>query len=190
MESHHSTTSAAHPVPNSTVTCPQCAADAVTTFQHLVTFRYGSGESAVDLSVNLPLRRCGSCELEFFDAEAESLKHDAVCKHLGVLSPDAIRQIRKSYGMTRATFAEVTGLGEATLNRWENGIMVQTLANDRYMRLLARPENMSRLRIRSWGSVVRTPSAASNVGSGSFRILKISEGVRREQENFRLQLVG
>ena len=188
MEAHHSTTSAAHAVPNSAATCPQCAADAITTFQHLVTFRYGSGESAVDLSVNLPLRRCGSCELEFIDAEAEGLKHDAVCKHLGVLSPDEIRQIRKSYGMTRATFAEVTGLGEATLNRWENGIMVQTLANDRYMRLLARPEIMNRLRSR--GSVVRTSSAASNVGSGPFRILKMSEGVMREQANFQLQLVG
>ena len=28
--------------------------------------------------------------------------------------------------MTRAAFARVTGLGEATLNRWENGIMIQT----------------------------------------------------------------
>ena len=102
-----------------------------------------------NLSVNLPVRRCGSCEFEFIDDEAERLKHDAVCEHLGVLSPGAIRQIRKSYGMTRAAFAEITGLGEATLNRWENSITVQTLANDRYMRLLARPEIMNRLR--SWG---------------------------------------
>ena len=188
MESHDSTTSAMHAVPNPAATCPQCAANTVTTFRHHDTFRYGSGKSAVDLSVNLPLRRCGSCEFEFIDDEAERLKHDAVCEHLGVLSPSAIRQIRKSYGMTRAAFAEVTGLGEATLNRWENGIMVQTLANDRYVRLLARPEIMSRLR--NWGSVVRTSSATSNVGTGPFRILKVSEGVLREQESFQLRVAS
>ena len=44
--------------------------------------------------------------------------------------------------MTRAAFTRVTGLGEATLNRWENGIMIQTLANDRYLRLLANPATM------------------------------------------------
>ena len=187
MESHHSTTSV-HAGPNSAGTCPQCAADAVTTFRHYDTFRYGSGESAVDLSVNLPLRRCGSCGFEFLDDEAERLKHEAVCEHLGVLSPSAIRQIRKSHGMTRAAFAEVTGLGEATLNRWENGILVQTLANDRYMRLLARPEIMYRLR--SWGAVVPTSPAASNVGTGPFRILKVSDGVRQEQESFQLRVAG
>ena len=188
MESHHSTTSAVHAVPNSAGTCPQCGADALMTFRHHDTFRYGSGKSAVDLSVNLPLRQCGSCEFEFIDDEAERLKHDAVCEHLGVLSPSAIRQIRKSYGMTRAAFAEVTGLGEATLNRWENGIIVQTLANDRYVRLLARPEIMNRLR--SGVSGVRTASAASKVGTGPFRILKVSGGVRREQEIFQLRMAG
>ena len=187
MESHHSTTSV-HAVPNSADTCPQCAAKAIMTSRHHHTFRYGSGDSAVDLSVNLPLRRCGSCEFEFLDDEAERLKHEAVCEHLGVLSPSAIRRIRKSHGMTRAAFAEVTGLGEATLNRWENGIVVQTLANDRYVRLLARTENMYRLR--SWGSVERTPSAASNVGTGPFRILNVSDSDRREQESFQLRVAG
>ena len=188
MESHALTKSAMHAVPNGAATCPQCAADTVTTFRHHDTFRYGSGKSAVDLSVNLPLRRCGSCEFEFLDDEAERLKHDAICEHLGVLSPGVIRQIRKSYGMTRAAFAEITGLGEATLNRWENSITVQTLANDRYMRLLARPEIMNRLR--SWGSVAQTSSAASSVGTSQFRILKVSEDVLLEQEHFQLQMAS
>ena len=47
--------------------------------------------------------------------------------------------------MTRAAFAQATGLGEASLNRWENGVLVQNAANDRYLRLLAIPEVMSRL---------------------------------------------
>ena len=38
--------------------------------------------------------------------------------------------------MTQAEFAEVTGLGTATLVRWENGSMNHTRAYDRYIRLL------------------------------------------------------
>ena len=69
----------------------------------------------------------------------------AVCQHLGVLSPVEVRGIRKRYEMNRSEFAQVTGLGEATLNRWENGTLVQNRANDRYLRLLAIPEVMNRL---------------------------------------------
>ena len=47
--------------------------------------------------------------------------------------------------MTRDGVAQVTGIGEATLNRWGNGVEVQNLANDRYLRLLAIPDVMSKL---------------------------------------------
>lgn len=87
--------------------------------------------------------------------------------------------------MSRAAFAEVTGLGEATLNRWENGIKVQTLANDRYLRLLARPENMQRLR--SVCSAGQTPPPDPKPPNGKFRVLRLSDTVRREQTQFHLR---
>ena len=108
-------------------------------------FRYGAGASAVELNVTLPVRVCRSCGFEFLDHEAETLQHDAVCAHLGVLTPKEIRGIRRMHGMSRAEFSRVTGLGEATLNRWENAILIQNAANDRYLRLLARHENVRRL---------------------------------------------
>lgn len=108
-------------------------------------FVYGVGASAVELNVNLPVRVCTSCGFEFLDHEAERLEHEAVCTHLGVLSPTEIRDIRRKYGMSRSEFSRVTGLGEATLNRWENAILIQNKANDRYLRLLALPENVRRL---------------------------------------------
>ena len=126
-------------------TCPQCGSDAVSTSYSRHTFTYGSDDSAVDLTVKLPVRRCNSCDFEYLDEEAERLEHEAICRHFGVLAPAEIRRIRKRYGMTRAAFAQITGLGEASLNRWENGVTIQTHANDRYLRLLARPENMVQL---------------------------------------------
>jgi putative zinc finger/helix-turn-helix YgiT family protein len=122
-----------------------CGEDQVTTYNYRYDFEYGSGGSAVTLQVELPIRRCDTCDFEFLDQEGERIKHEAVCRHLGVLTSTEIRGIRERYGMSRASFAELTGLGEATLNRWENGVVIQNPANDRYLRLLSMPDVFGRL---------------------------------------------
>ena len=171
---------------NDNLTCPQCGAVSVTTYRHYDTFNYGSGDSSVTLHADLPVRRCAACGFEFLDQEGERLRHEAVCQHLGVLSPAEVRGIRKRYGMSRATFAQVTGLGEATLGRWENGVVIQNQANDRYLRLLAIPEVMRRLR-----DVLATEPAPSQAPGFSkfrqFRVLDVSEPQRRPQASFRLR---
>ena len=126
--------------------CARCGAATVDTVEQRHTFRYGVEDSAVDLTVNLPVRRCRACGFEFLDRESERIKLEAICAHLGVLSPSGIRRIRERHGMTQAEFAEVTGLGTATLVRWENGSMNHTRAYDRYVRLLERSEIMEQLR--------------------------------------------
>ena len=122
-------------------TCFECDAPARTEWRDHA-FTYGVGGSAAELSVKIPVRVCGACGAEFCDHEAETLEHEAVCAHLGVLPPRDVRRIRDLHGLTRAAFARVTGLGEATLSRWENGILIQNRANDRYLRLLAYPGNL------------------------------------------------
>ncbi len=169
-------------------TCPLCGGTRITTSCAQHTFRYGSGEGAVDLTVNVPVRLCPACEFEFLDEEAERLKHQAVCEHLGVLAPADIRRIRTVHGMTRARFARVTGLGEASLSRWENGVLIQTVANDRYIRLLARPEIMQVLT--KLGTGVQDWPSASTAGVNQFRVLNVSDDMRRAQDTFQLRLVG
>ena len=170
------------------IPCPDCDG-AATTVRHRHVFRYGRGDSAVDVEVELPVRVCGDCGFEFLDEEGERLKHEAVCKHLGVLSPQEVRDIRKRHGMTRAAFAAMTGLGEATLGRWETGAGIQSHANDRYLRLLAQSDGMSRL-----SSLLRSmrhaEEARATEEAGSqryrFRLLEVNEVVRRDQSNFEL----
>ena len=67
-------------------TCGECGHE-VKTYWHDHTFRYGLKESAVDLTVRLPVRRCDQCDFDYLDEEGERLKHEAVCRHLGVLPP-------------------------------------------------------------------------------------------------------
>lgn len=149
------------------------------------TFTYGLGAAAVELTVDLPIHVCPSCGLEFFDDEAETLKHEAVCAHLGVLSPNEIRGIRRMHGMSRAAFSKITGLGEATLNRWENGILIQSAANDRYLRLLAAPSNLRTLKRLT--SAPAGSCSPSEVDGGLFRAIKVSNEHRRQQADFRLR---
>ena len=47
--------------------------------------------------------------------------------------------------MSRAAFARVTDLGEATLARWERGEVIQNVSNDSYLRLLMDADIMRRL---------------------------------------------
>ena len=162
--------------------CPLCGCEEVVTSWKDHIFNYGSGKSKTELKANIPVRRCDACEFEYLDESSERLKHDAICRHLGVLSPSEIRLIREGHRMTRARFAQVTGLGEASLNRWENGINIQTHANDRYLRLLARPENMDAL-------MTPEPHAEPvvDIAVSRFRILKVTNTLLAEQEGFRLQ---
>ncbi len=129
--------------------CPVCYSNSIETYTQTDSFKYGSGESAAELSVELPVRHCDSCGFEYIDREGERAQHNAVCKHLGILTPGEIVDVRKMYGMTRAEFARVTGLGEATLGRWESGSVLQNKANDRYLRLLRDPAAMGKVRLMS-----------------------------------------
>lgn len=168
--------------------CPQCGEYSVTTHWHHDTFKYGSGDSAPMLHVDLPVRRCEPCDYEYLDHEGERLRHEAVCRHLGVLSPAEISDIRKRFTMTRAEFSEVTGLGEATLTRWENGAVVQNRANDRYLRLLALPgviESLKRLAAPQRTSV--RPRVRTNQ---KFRALTVSERHILRREAFELRLAA
>ena len=127
------------------LSCPLCGDSGVETLLTPYEFIYGSEESAVELKVEVPMRSCKLCDFYYLDEEGEQIKHHAVCQHLGVLSPIEILKIRKNFGLTRTKFAELTGIGEASLHRWENGLSVQRYAYDRYLRLLDSPEIKYRL---------------------------------------------
>jgi putative zinc finger/helix-turn-helix YgiT family protein len=125
--------------------CPNCGSANVRTRWIEDTFVYGVGSNQIQLTARVPLRTCSKCSFEYFDEEAEDARHEAVCRHLGVQTPAEIQALRKKYGLSRAEFARLTGLGEATLARWEDGALIQNVANDRYLSLLHCEENLKRL---------------------------------------------
>ena len=166
------------------LTCPLCGNAGITTSWNPHAFNYGSGESMVELTVDVPVRQCEACDFKYLDDEAERLKHEAVCRHLGVLPPGEILRIRKRFGMTQSEFARVSGLGVASLNRWENGLTIQTHGYDRYLRLLETHPSYIR-KIEKFANLI--PSQQSEtLTRKQFRVLNVTTNLRKEQENFQL----
>ena len=120
--------------------CEMCGAPGLRTELVRDPFIYGVGDDAVELSADIPVHTCNQCEVAFTGREAEMIHHEAVCRHLGVLTPKEIRDIRRKYGLSRAAFACLTGFGKASLARWERGELIQNISSDRFLKLLLDPQ--------------------------------------------------
>lgn len=117
--------------------CPQCGQGWLE--PRLITRRYDyedGGRKVPVVAENLPVRVCSHCNETFSGPEAGRLHHDAICRALGLLTPDEIRLLRERIGPSQDEFAKLTGIGVATISRWERGRLLQNDAMDRYLRLL------------------------------------------------------
>lgn len=164
--------------------CPNCGSTRVETQIVNDSFEYGTGPKAVKLEADVPFRKCLDCGFEYTDSEAEDIQHEAVCRHLRLLTPSEIVAVRTHFGPTRAEFAEKSRIGEASLPRWETGQLFQNAANDNYIYLLAFSDNWERLRVRQHGLPLefRREARAAALVTRSFRCLDDASVNRKRQE--------
>src|SRR5438105_11632155 len=87
--------------------CDDCGAYAMRMSFKEDRFLYGAGHEAVELRARVPVWKCEECGSAYTEGEAEELRHEAVCRHLGVLNPAQIRATREKYRMSQAEFAKV-----------------------------------------------------------------------------------
>jgi putative zinc finger/helix-turn-helix YgiT family protein len=163
--------------------CSECESKNISTTWEDYKFPYGVGAEAVELSCKVPVRKCSDCGFSFIDQESENLCHEAVCKHLGVMTPAQIKSLRQLYNFTQTLFSEITKLGEATLSRWERGIIVQNGAYDNYLYLLGFSENLYRIIDRNKPVVPETTK--ENV-SATFKEIKVTEELLQRKRKFKL----
>ena len=126
--------------------CPRCDPNPTSSSLQNYEFVYGVGESAVRLSVKVPVYSCPECGFNCIVGQVEEIKWNALCQHFGILNPAEIRKIREKYRMSRSAFSKLTGIGEASLCRWEKGLNIQNVAHDRYLRILNNPTTFKRLK--------------------------------------------
>ena len=128
--------------------CPDCGSTSLHTELITQKFLYGKEGEAVELSAQVPVHVCEGCGFQFTDFEAESARDRAVRQHLGVRhTPEDITALREALGLKQQELADLSGIGAASLSRWENGALIQSVAYDRYLYLLTFQENLRRLKI-------------------------------------------
>ena len=66
------------------IVCPSCGNDEFTVSKKDDVFEYGCGADAIELRVLVPVHECDSCGFAFTGEDAEDLRHEAVCRHLGL----------------------------------------------------------------------------------------------------------
>jgi|SRR5579864_1926088 len=93
------------------------------------------GRSYIVTLPTLRTFRCRNCGEVVLDAEANKQISEAFRRQAGLLTPEEIRQNRKNLGLTQEELAELLGIAEATLSRWENGWQIQQRSLDKLMRL-------------------------------------------------------
>jgi HTH-type transcriptional regulator/antitoxin MqsA len=129
--------------------CPNCGYSPLREETITDRFEYrGDGEEPITVEAqNVPVEVCPNCGEKYFGPASVRVQHAAVCRALGLLTPEEIQAIRERFGPTQAEFARLTGIGEATISRWERGRMLPNRAMDRYLRLLAEnPDSVQILR--------------------------------------------
>jgi putative zinc finger/helix-turn-helix YgiT family protein len=170
--------------PNPESLCPNCGKQSLSTVLETENIVYGSGEEATEIPVVLPVWTCRECGFQYTDEEAEDIRHDAVCRHLGLMTPREVVALRRCYKMTRAEFADLTRFGEASLARWETGQLVQNPANDQLLYLLTFQSNVERLRNKQ-AQKTRSAARANNAADYQVRFSHI-EDVGAAQSEARL----
>ena len=163
------------PFSKENITCAMCGSSNVKTRQIKDNFEYGSGNSRIFLNAVIPVHSCVKCSFEFTGNKADDLRHEAVCHHLGLLTPEEVCSVRNN--MSKAEFSRQTGIGEASLSRWERGSLIQNVAMDKFLYLLSLPGNLEALENRD--------NASERIESESvFRCIDITDTLMEQKAKF------
>jgi putative zinc finger/helix-turn-helix YgiT family protein len=99
------------------------------------TIRIDHDGRKYDVSIPaLSVPKCGNCGAISIDADAEKQISDAFHKQARLLTPEEILQGREALGLTQKEMADLLGIADATLSRWETGIQVQQRSFDKFLR--------------------------------------------------------
>lgn len=128
-----------------------------------------------EVAIEEVLHVCRVCKNEFATEEQEEANiakaYEAYRKRENLLSPAAIRSLRRRYGLSQSDFSTWLGWGKITVHRYENGALPDAAHNE-LLWLLAKPHNAKELLERN----------GRNLDEGALRMLKakVSEQLASE----------
>jgi putative zinc finger/helix-turn-helix YgiT family protein len=128
--------------------CGKCGPKAMqpATVPYATTIEHDGRAYKVEIAA-LTVPQCGNCQALSIDDEADQQISAAFRREARLLTPEEIRQGREMLALTQKQFANLLGVGEATVSRWETGAQIQQCAMDRFLRVcLASPVAVELLR--------------------------------------------
>ena len=116
--------------------CPECGKKEVrrSTVRHVSQIRHDGRVYTVEVP-RLRVPKCRACGELVFDNVADEQIAAALRQQLGLLSAVQIHSNREQLGLSQRELAEHLGVAKETISRWENGVLTQTRAMDRYLRV-------------------------------------------------------
>ncbi|MCX7428389.1 MAG: type II toxin-antitoxin system MqsA family antitoxin [Planctomycetia bacterium] len=116
--------------------CPECGKKEVrpATVAHTSRIKHDGRLYTVEIP-GLRVPCCGACGELVFDNDADEQIAQVLREQLGLLSGEQIRMNRVELGLSQRILAEHLGVAVETISRWENGVLTQTRAMDRYLRV-------------------------------------------------------
>jgi putative zinc finger/helix-turn-helix YgiT family protein len=130
------------------ITCAICDSEKA----KKVRRNYATKYNQVPISIkDVEMYECSACGERFFtpeQARAVSIAtKNQVRQTQGLLSAEAIVEVRHRLGLSQTDLEELFGLGQKVVTRWETGRVVQSKSADVALRLLDMdPENVHKLR--------------------------------------------
>jgi len=116
--------------------CPSCGT-LMRLAKGILKFPVNGEDLSVADSSHLKCPKCKEVVLRLDEArKLRERANDAYRKKYGLLSSNEIRSLRERIGLTQAELAQLLGLGQNTLSRWEAGRNVQSVAMDYLLRLV------------------------------------------------------
>jgi putative zinc finger/helix-turn-helix YgiT family protein len=130
------------------IACASCDSEKVKKVRRTYATKYNQ----VPISIkNVEMYECSSCPEKFFtpeQARAVSIAtKNQVRESQGLLSAEAIIDIRRRLNLSQTDLEKLFGLGSKVVTRWETGRVVQSKTADLALRLLdMEPNTFHRLR--------------------------------------------
>ncbi len=117
--------------------CPECDTGHLVPFTRDEEFDYDLGGETIKVSAkDVPVERCDSCGMIASGPAAAKVRHEAVCRAAGLLTPSEIKALREKFGWSQQHLADLTDFGIATISRWERGRLLQNRSNNKVLQAI------------------------------------------------------
>ena len=116
--------------------CPICQNGGLVRAQVERAFEYGVGDMRVPTSAPISVLLCDSCGSQIDTPETGRQMEDAGRRAVGMMVGDDFRSFREGLSLSLREMSRMTGIGTATLSRWESGRLRPNRSLDLLMQIL------------------------------------------------------